>query len=585
MATITEIAVDNPDFSILVGVLQYLDENIEESDLVAALSAADAGVTVFAPTNDAFGALATDLGYTGDAADETAVSAFLTENVAAETLFDVVTYHVSPGIFDSAAVSAAESLDTLNGATIAPDLPTLVDAEPDLLDPSLVATDIEADNGIVHVIDRVLLPIDLPGNDAETIAGIVAASGGEFDDNGADFDLLLTAVSAAGLVDALADETADLTVFAPDDDAFLSLASALGYSGSDEAGAWSYLVDGLTLLNAGDPIPLLTTVLTYHVAPGSLQSSQVLAADGITTLAGPEIGVTVDGDAVSFADLDPDIADPMPRALDIQAANGIVHVIDGVLLPADLLASDGADDVDFLIGDDTDESFDTGADADYIDARGGDDVVIAGLGDDTVLGGAGADRLNGGDGDDRIVGGPAEDDLADVIFAGAGDDTVSAGAGNDTVYGMDGSDALTGGAGADFLAGQAGDDVLAGNGLGDVLYGNEGADFLNGGYGYDRVNGGAGADTFFHLGVAGHGTDWVQDFTSEDTLFFGAEAEADDFVLAFAETADAGEAGVAEAFITYAPTGQVIWALVDGAAAESIDLQIAGDAASIDLLV
>ena len=571
MPTIAEIA-GGDDFEVLLGALQFVDAEIPEAGLVAALSG-DGPLTVFAPNDAAFGRLAADLGFGGDADDASAVAGFLTTNVPAETLRAALEYHVLPGDVSAADVAAAETLATLQGGTIRPDLPTLVDMEPDLLDATLIATDIDADNGTVHVIDRVLLPVDLPGNDAPTITGIVAASG-EFDSDGTDFDLLLASVQAAGLADTLNDAEADLTVFAPNDAAFTGLATALGYAGdaADEGAVLAYLLDGLALLNGGDAVGLLTTVLQYHVAAGSLQSSQVVALDEIETLAGASVGVSTD-DGVAFVDLDPDLPDAAPVALDVQAANGIVHVIDGVLIPADLLASDGADAVDFVIGDGAANFADLGDDADYFSGLAGDDIARGGNGNDVLMGGAGSDRLNGGDGDDTVMGGSE----GDLVFGGAGDDRVDGQDGNDVIFGMDGDDVLDGRAGSDTIAGQDGADTITGGGLGDQLFGNAGDDFLNGGFGFDRLNGGEGADEFFHLGVADHGSDWIQDFGEGDVLVLGIEgATVDDFVVQTTHSGNetnAGDADVQEAFVTYVPTGQILFALVDGDGLDEINLR------------
>lgn len=398
MARLDIIVTVLPQFSILETVIGYVDANVPDSDLAGALSAADADLTVFAPTNDAFAALAQDFGYVGDPADTAAVTQFLVDNVTPETLEAVLLYHVSPGTQTSTDIVNAGSVHTLGG-TITVDAPTLVDNEPDLIDPSLIFTDVPADNGIIHVIDRILIPIDLPGNDAPTIAGIVASSGAGFDENPGDFDMLLAALDAAGLVGALDDAHADLTAFAPIDQAFIDLANALGYAGSDEEGAFGYLVEALTLLGGGDPIPLLTDILLYHVAPESLQASQVLSATQIDTLLGATIGV----DGASLVDNDPDIPNPDIIATDIQAENGVVHVIDGVLIPADVLQSDGSNDVDLVIGDEGASNVATGADNDLIDGNGGIDIINAGAGDDTVIGGTGLDLLTGGTGADLFI--------------------------------------------------------------------------------------------------------------------------------------------------------------------------------------
>ena len=203
----------------------------------------------------------------------------------------MVTYHVLPGTFTSSDVANADTLTTLQGGTITPDLPTLVDNEPDLIDPSLIALDIMADNGVVHVIDRVLLPVDLSGNEAPTITEIVLQSGEGFDTNGEDFDLLREAVVAAGLADTLNTASLDVTVFAPTDSAFIGLAQTLGFEGPNEEGALNYLLEALNLLSAGNGLDLLQTVLTFHVADESLQASQVLGGAPINTLAGAPLSV------------------------------------------------------------------------------------------------------------------------------------------------------------------------------------------------------------------------------------------------------------------------------------------------------
>lgn len=92
------------------------------------------------------------------------------------------------------------------------------------------------------------------------------------------------------------------------------------------------------------------------------------------------------------------------------------------------------------------------------------------------------------------------------------------------------------------------------------------------------MNGGSGADRFFHLGVADHGSDWIQEYNAAegDVLVFGQAATRDQFQVNFTETANAGVAGVEEAFVVYRPTGQIMWALVDGAGQDSLNLLVGG---------
>jgi serralysin len=432
MATIAAIAAGDARFNVLVAALQFVDNALPGTNLLGALSDAHANLTVFAPTDAAFGQLASDLGFTGEKTDEAAVTTFLTENLTAETIRDVITYHVSAGAKTLAQIVANPTVDTLNGATITADGVTLVDQEPDLINPSLVQTDVHATNGIVHVIDRVLLPIDLPGNDVPTITGLVAASG-DFDNNGNDFDLLLRAVQAADLAGALDDANADLTVFAPNDAAFMKLAATLGFEGGGEAAAFDYVVDALTLLSGGDsPIPLLKNILLYHVAPESLQASQVLATDSIETLLGTDLG----RNGTRLVDADPQITNPKLIATDIQTSNGVVHVIDGVLLPVNILPTNGANNVKFVIGDNGPEILITGADRDFVDGNGGSDLIRTGAGRDVALGGTGSDVMFGGAGADSLRG----DEAADFIFGGKGNDTVAGGSGSDYLSGGRGTD-------------------------------------------------------------------------------------------------------------------------------------------------
>ncbi|RSK37796.1 calcium-binding protein [Rhodovulum iodosum] len=150
---------------------------------------------------------------------------------------------------------------------------------------------------------------------------------------------------------------------------------------------------------------------------------------------------------------------------------------------------------------------------------------------------------------------------------------------------MGGRDTIAGGAGADELRGQDDDDVITGSGLSDLVFGGDGDDFVNGGFGFDRVNGGTGADSFYHLGIADHGSDWVQDYAAAegDVLLFGGDgASAGDFNLQFTHSAGtggdrSGDDDIEEAFVVYRPAGVVLWALVDGGDEDEINISIGGE--------
>jgi uncharacterized surface protein with fasciclin (FAS1) repeats len=172
---------------------------------------------------------------------------------------------------------------------------------------------------------------------AATITQIVAASGGSFDSNNGDYDILLNAVLAANLDETLNDPDLDVTVFAPNDRAFIRLARDLGFAGGDEAGAWNFLVGALTTLGNGDPIPVLTQVLLYHVSPQRVRPIELL----LFTLSGKQIstlqGQTIRPLFLRLIDKDPELWDPIVTwPLNIVADNGRIHTISRVLLPVDL---------------------------------------------------------------------------------------------------------------------------------------------------------------------------------------------------------------------------------------------------------
>lgn len=176
-----------------------------------------------------------------------------------------------------------------------------------------------------------------PEGEQPTIAGIVASSGEGFDTNGGDYDVLLAAVTAADLVDTLNTPGLDVTVWAPKDRAFVKTAQDLGFEGAitDEAGAWAFLVEALTAIGGGDPIPTLTTILLYHVTPDTFGPGKVVAATGFPTLA--EVDLRKAAGGLKLWDADPDLANPrLVSPLNVRASNGVIHTINRVLIPVNL---------------------------------------------------------------------------------------------------------------------------------------------------------------------------------------------------------------------------------------------------------
>lgn len=162
-----------------------------------------------------------------------------------------------------------------------------------------------------------------------------------FDGNRYDYDILLKAAQTANLVNALA-TTANITVFAPDDAAFILTARDLGFTGSTESAAWDFLVTALGQVGVstgiGSAVDVLTVVLRYHVAPARLGVGTMvlkgLTRGSVTTLAGANFGVRL----IQLVDLAPQRLNPYlnPFALDIRGSNGIIHGITRVLLPANV---------------------------------------------------------------------------------------------------------------------------------------------------------------------------------------------------------------------------------------------------------
>jgi transforming growth factor-beta-induced protein len=284
LPSIAEIAAGNEDFSTLVAALSA-------AGLVDTL-AGEGNFTVFAPTNDAFAALPAGT-----------VDALLADPQG--DLTQILLYHVVDGVARAADVVTLNEVVTLNGAPVAI---AVVDGAVRLNDSAnVITTDIEASNGVIHVIDSVLLP---PAEPTASIAEI--ASGDE------NFSTLVAALSAAGLVDTLAGE-GNFTVFAPTNDAFAALPE-----GTVEA-----------LLE--EPDGLLTQILLYHVVDGVARAEEVVNLSGVETLNGESVAINVVDGAVRLNDTANVVV------TDIVASNGIIHVIDAVLIPPATASSTIAD--------------------------------------------------------------------------------------------------------------------------------------------------------------------------------------------------------------------------------------------------
>lgn len=283
---IVEIASGSKDFSVLVAALQ-------KADLVGALQG-EGPFTVFAPTDAAFTKLLSELNITAE------------QLLGHPQLKDVLLYHVLSGKVMSTDLSNGLEAATLKGDKIKVDLTNGVKINSS----NVVTADLEASNGVIHVIDTVLIPSDFKlvqesapapvASTPKTVVDIALSND--------DFSILVAALQKSDLVGALQGE-GPFTVFAPTNAAFEDLLKALNISASD-------------LLNQ----PELSKVLLYHVVSGKVMSTDLTNGLEAATLNGEKVkfdlssGVMVSGSKVTAADL--------------EAGNGVIHVIDKVLVPA-----------------------------------------------------------------------------------------------------------------------------------------------------------------------------------------------------------------------------------------------------------
>lgn len=273
---IVETAVADEQFSTLVAA-------VTKAGLADALQA-DGPFTVFAPTNDAFNKLFNQLGVGG------------IDDLTADQLAPILLYHVVSGKVMAADVTNGY-IPTLN--TTAPgdnSVLLLADITNGVMLNGMVsvtAADVEASNGVIHVIDNVLLPADVV----------------DMAINNSNFSILVEAVVKADLVDALKAD-GPFTVFAPTNDAFEALFNDLG-------------VSGIADLTAAQ----LTPILLYHVVSGNVRAADVttgmvptLNSEAMIDIEVTDTGVVLNGNSNVVA-------------TDVQGTNGVIHVIDKVILP------------------------------------------------------------------------------------------------------------------------------------------------------------------------------------------------------------------------------------------------------------
>ena len=285
-ATAAPELADIVDTAVADGRFTTLAAALEAAGLVETLKG-EGPFTVFAPTDDAFAALP------AGTLDE------LLKPENKQQLTDILTYHVVSGKVMAADVSGLTSATTVLGKDVAikVDMGNVY-----INDAKVIITDIETSNGVIHVIDAVILPpSDEAAAESNTIVDVAVADGR--------FTTLVAAVEAAGLVETLSGE-GPFTVFAPTDDAFAALPAGT--------------LDSLLLPENKQQ---LTDILTYHVVSGKVMAADVVTLTSAPTVLGKDITITVKDGKVYLNDTVQVII------TDIEASNGVIHVIDAVLLP------------------------------------------------------------------------------------------------------------------------------------------------------------------------------------------------------------------------------------------------------------
>ena len=276
---IVQLAQATPSLSILV-------EAVVAADLVATLSG-PGPFTVFAPNNDAFVALLAELGVTKDALlkDKPLLTA-------------VLTYHVLGAKVEKVGIALGKAIAPLQKDVFKIEAPggvlTITDGRNRTS--KIIATDVQASNGVVHIIDKVILPANK--NIVETATGAPS------------FSILVEAVVASNLQGALSG-AGPLTVFAPTNDAFAAALTELG------------ITKAALLAN----VPLLTKILTYHVVNGRVLKADIPATP-IATLQGETFTISP-----SFVLTDQRARLTNITATDLFTSNGVIHTVNKVILP------------------------------------------------------------------------------------------------------------------------------------------------------------------------------------------------------------------------------------------------------------
>lgn len=266
--------------AVNAGSFNTLAAALGAADLVGALKG-DGPFTVFAPSDDAFAKL-----------PKSKLSSLLKpENK--DALTSILTFHVVAGELTSADVMRRSGATSLNGQRI--DFAVNDHGRVTINGATVTTADIQCSNGVIHVIDSVILP------SADSIVDVADSAG--------TFNTLLAAAKEAGLASTLA-EGGPFTVLAPTDEAFARLPEGT-----------------VATLLKKENLHKLAEILKYHVISGRAYASDAVSAGDVETLQGGMVRFDIDNGRLT-------VDGAHIIATDIDASNGVVHVIDRVILPA-----------------------------------------------------------------------------------------------------------------------------------------------------------------------------------------------------------------------------------------------------------
>ena len=262
--------------AVAAGNFSTLAKALTEAGLVDALQG-DGPFTVFAPTDEAFAKLPSG----------TVERLLRPEN--RQQLISILTYHVVPGDMKANDVLGKKTLTTLNGQRV-----DINKEDASINGVSITKTDINCSNGTIHVIDEVIMP------QSDSILDIATSAGS--------FNTLAAALEAADLIETLQGD-GPFTVFAPTDDAFASLPEGT-----------------VEKLLKPENKEKLRSILLYHVVEGRVYADQAVKAGEASTVQGDDVSIRKQGKAVR-------VNGATVQSADIKASNGVIHVIDRVILP------------------------------------------------------------------------------------------------------------------------------------------------------------------------------------------------------------------------------------------------------------